>query len=372
MSEQPLPHEASVADDLSAQHYQHERYLGVSARRRSVSLYYAIKPILPRPLQLWLRRIYACRQAARVFPAWPIEPVLIEASHAQLRASLREDAGGQVSFIGYWPAPYRSAVVLTHDVEGPAGFASIRRLVEIERRYGFRSSWNFVAEDYVVPEGMFEWLRQTGCEIGLHGIQHDGKLFQSRAHFETDLPKIRSYMQSWGAVGFRSPATHRNSDWMHELGCLYDSSYPDTDPFEPQPGGCCSVLPFMFGDVVELPITMVQDHTLWEILRQDSTDVWRRKAAWIVANHGLVCVNTHPDYFTSERRFELYEELVAFLSEQPGSWLALPRDVARWWKVRAALSCETGVGGAQIVGPEAARAQAWLACDEAGEIVFEF
>ena len=66
---------------------------------------------------------------------------------------------------------------------------------------------------------------------------------------------------------------HRNADWMPELGCLYDSSFPDTYPFEPQAGGCCSIFPFFLGDLVELPITLVQDHTMWEILRHDAMDL---------------------------------------------------------------------------------------------------
>ena len=112
-------------------------------------------------------------------------------------------------------------------------------------------------------------IRAKGCEIGLHGIKHDCKLFESRASFEAELPKIHRYLREWQAVGFRSPATHRNADWMPELGCLYDSSFPDTDPFEPQGGGCCSIFPFFLGDLVELPITLVQDHTMLEILRAD-------------------------------------------------------------------------------------------------------
>ena len=83
---------------------------------------------------------------------------------------------------------------------------------------------------------------------------------------------------------------------MRELGCSYDSSFPDTDPFEPQSGGCCSILPYFFGDVVELPITLIQDHTMWEILRRDDIALWTDKATWVAERHGLVNVIVHPDY----------------------------------------------------------------------------
>jgi len=352
-------------------HYQYERYLGAPRRSRALSGYYAIKPLIPRAGQLALRRRYARRQALRVFPAWPIEPILVNAIHAKLRAELAAEATDRVPIVGFWPAGNRCAAILTHDVEGEAGYANIDRLVEIERRHGFGSSWNFVAEDYPVSGRMFERLRAAGCEIGLHGIRHDGKLFQSRARFEADLPKIHEYLAAWGAVGFRSPATHRRAEWMHELGCLYDSSYPDTDPFEPQPGGCCSILPFMFRTVVELPITLAQDHTLWEILKQRTIDVWREKAAWIIDNHGLVSINTHPDYFISEERFALYEEFVAFLAEQPNCWRALPRDVATWWKMRERLRCERDGDVVRVVGAGADRASIWWARERRDEIVLD-
>src|SRR5207253_2090743 len=134
------------------------------------------------------------------------------------------------------------------------------------------------------------------CEIGLHGIDHKCKLFATRQRFEADLPKIHRYMEEWGAVGFRSPALHRNADWMPELRCDYDSSFPDTDPYEPQPGGCCSLLPFFVGDVVELPITLPQDHTLFVILGARDARTWLDKVAWIRERGGLAVVLTHPDY----------------------------------------------------------------------------
>ena len=65
---------------------------------------------------------------------------------------------------------------------------------------------------------------------------------------------------------------------MPLLGFDYDSSSPDTDPFEPQSGGCCSWWPFFNGKLVELPITLVQDHTLFVILRRPDEQLWVEKA----------------------------------------------------------------------------------------------
>jgi peptidoglycan/xylan/chitin deacetylase (PgdA/CDA1 family) len=239
-----------------------------------------------------------------------------------------------------WPHGHRFAAILTHDVEGPEGVANIPEVREVERRHGFVSSWNFVAEWYPIPARLFDDLRDAGCEIGLHGIHHDGSLFRSRPSFEAALPKIHRYLAEWDAVGFRSPATLRNPQWMAELGCLYDSSFPDTDPFEPQAGGCCSIHPFFIGDLVELPITLVQDHTLFEILRRRSIDLWVDKSDWIIRHGGLINVIVHPDYLLTRERLALYEAFLVHLRgriEQDHGWHALPRDIAAWWVTRARL-----------------------------------
>jgi hypothetical protein len=317
----------------------HERYVGPTARSRKLDLYYALKPLMPRRLQLALRRAYAPKQAKREFPAWPFEPSLVEHRDGELLAELRASGLDRLPIVNFWPGGKNHACVLTHDVEGPAGVANVMRVIELERRYGFVSCWNFVAEWYPIPDGLFDEVRAAGCEIGLHGILHDGKLFSSRESFEANLPKIRDYSERWGTVGFRSPATHRNADWMGELPVEYDSSFPDSDPFEPQPGGCCSIMPFRFGDVVELPLTMMQDHTMFEILREPGIDRWVEKADWIARHHGLINLNVHPDYVVEQRYLDRYEAFLEYLAERrDAAWHTLPRDAARWWRQRESLS----------------------------------
>ena len=338
----------------------------------ALGLYYALKPLVPRSVQLALRRAYARRQRGREFPAWPIEPILVRHQQEQFRRQLAASADGRAPFVGFWPNGRRFCFVLTHDVEGPAGVDNVRRVLEVERRHGLVSSWNFVPEDYSVDPALFDELRASGCEIGVHGVTHDGKLFQDRARFTAALPKIERYLAEWGAVGFRSPATRRNAEWMADLPVLYDSSFPDTDPYEPQPGGCCSIFPFFFGEVVELPITLVQDHTLFEILGGRSIDCWAEKSEWIAAHHGLVNVIVHPDYMLDSERLGLYDELLGFLAARPGAWHALPRDVARWWRRRAGLTVATVPGASpEVVGQGKGDATITYAREIDGSIVYE-
>ena len=157
----PLPLDPLAATpELDPTHYQHELYLGEPSRNPVLSAYYALKPAIPRDVQLWVRRLYARRQARRVFPAWPIEPVLVDHVRNRLRAAVQATGGARVPMAGSWPAPWQSACVLTHDVEGPAGIESIDGILEIEQRHGMRSAWNFVAEDYPIPPGLREASRR--------------------------------------------------------------------------------------------------------------------------------------------------------------------------------------------------------------------
>jgi len=333
-------------------HFLFERYKDPKEGSRRLRAYYRLRPLIPRPVQLAIRRAYAHRQARRSFPRWPIEDVLLERMYAELRERAAAHDSRGAPLVNFWPGEHTFAFVLTHDVEGPAGVENIDRVREVEAARGLVSSWNFCAEQYPIPDGVFERLRDAGCEIGLHGIDHRGHLFSSRASFEAALPKIHRYMREWDAVGFRSPALHRNADWMPELDCLYDSSFPDTDPYEPQPGGCCSIFPFFNGALVELPVTLAQDHTLFEILRHDDIGVWRTKVEWIARHHGLVNVIVHPDYMLTDERLALYAELLDLLVAHPGGWHALPREVAEWWRTREGLRVE----GDTVVGPGAERA----------------
>jgi len=358
--------------DQDERHYLEERYSGgASSRSLALSAYYGVKPLLPRRLQIAMRRLYAKRQMRSEFPRWPIEPLLVDRRRAELGAELDRRGGEPFPLIANWPEGRRFAAILTHDVEGPAGVANVRRIIEIERRHGFVSSWNFVAEWYPIEDGLLDHVRASGCEVGLHAIKHDCKLFESRASFEAELPAIHRYLANWDATGFRSPATHRNADWMPELGALYDSSFPDTDPFEPQAGGCCSILPFFLGEMVELPITLVQDHTLWEILRQDTIEHWTQKSAWIVANEGLINLITHPDYLDTPARLRMYEEFLEYLAAQRDGWHALPRDVAAWWRIRAGLRCVEDDRGARIEGEDDERASLLWAGRSGSDLTLE-
>jgi hypothetical protein len=141
---------------------------------------------------------------------------------------------------------------------------------------------------------------------------------------------------------------------MPLLGFDYDTSFPDTDPYEPMPGGCCSWLPFFIDGLVELPVTLPQDHTMFVILRQENENVWVHKTELLRARGGMALMDTHPDYLAAPQIYAAYERFLERFAADPDSWHALPREVSAWWRRRAASRLEHDGQAWQIVGPAAA------------------
>ena len=302
---------------------------------RAVRLYYRWKPLVPHQLALTLRRYYR-RQQEISFPlAWPVEDRYVRFLYGCVAHVLRQRGLDCAPFVSLWPDGRRFSLVLTHDVERGRGHAFVKSVADLEERLGFRSAFNFVPERYPVDQGLLADLRQRGFEIGVHGLKHDGMLFNSRRTFEQRAIRINRYLRAWGAVGFRAPYTHRHPEWMQALDIAYDASFFDTDPYETMPGGTMSIWPFFLGHFVELPYTLVQDHTLMVILGEGTPRLWLDKVNFIEQWQGMALVNTHPDYLREQRHLAIYEAFLASVKERQGYWHALPHDVASWWRSRA-------------------------------------
>ncbi len=226
----------------------------------------------------------------------------------------------------------KCAIVLTHDVEEQEGFNLIPKLIELEEKYGFKSSWNIVPYKYKIDEGILNLIRNEGHEIGIHGYNHDGKLYYSEKIFNKRAPYINEAIKKYSAVGFRSPMVHRNLIWLQKLNIEYDASCFDYDPFQPFPGGTGSIWPFIAGRFVELPYTLPQDHTMFYVLKQKDISIWKNKVDWIIKNNGMVLTLTHPDYLKVKKHFEMYEQLLQYLKAINDAWFCLPRELTTFWR----------------------------------------
>jgi hypothetical protein len=293
------------------------------------SFYYLLKPVIPWGARMAVRRVLANRLRRQHSSSWPIyEP----ASRAP------EGWPG-------WPGGKQFAFVLTHDVEGRRGLDRCRKLAEMDKALGFRSSFNFVPEgEYRLPESLRTSLEQEGFEVGVHDLHHDGSLYRSARTFTGQAQKINEHLQSWGAVGFRSGFMFHNLQWIQQLNVLYDSSTFDTDPFEPQPDGVHTIFPFWVQGngskgYVELPYTLPQDSTLFLLLKELTIDVWTKKLDWVAAQGGMALITVHPDYVnfdgkltSSEFSAELYESFLKYVTNRyvDSCWFALPREIATY------------------------------------------
>lgn len=295
-------------------------------------LYYLVKPLIPRRLQIGMRRYVVRHQCSKYSGVWPID-----------QSASRRPPGWQG-----WPGGKQFALILTHDVDTAKGQESCQQLMEMEVQLGVRSSFNFVPERYEVNPEIRMQLEKLGFEVGVHGLNHDGKLFKSKDEFKKRCHKINDYIRKWGAVGFRSPSMHHNLSWIHNLDIEYDASTFDTDPFEPQSDGVSTIFPFNVTNAVnnceyvELPYTIPQDFTVFILMKNEGISIWKEKLDWVVSKGGMVLLNSHPDYMCfdnckpalEEYPADYYFDFINYIKKKYSGlyWQALPREVARFWK----------------------------------------
>ena len=141
------------------------------------------KPVIPRRLQIFLRRNFVFRKLSHCTNFWPI------------------DEGAKIPPRGWvgWPDGKRFALVLTHDVETQKGQEKCIRLAEVEERLGFRSSFNFTARQYEVSREVQAWLRSKSEVVSMGCIMMG---IYSRSKNEFQIPDINRYLRDWGPVGF--------------------------------------------------------------------------------------------------------------------------------------------------------------------------
>ena len=296
------------------------------------AIFYTIKPIIPRSLQLSIRRILAARKRRLYADVWPIDPA----------------AGNSPPGWQGWPDGKNFALVIQHDVDTIKGHNNCHKLMAVEKRLGIRSMYSIVPERYKVSASLINDLSKQGFGVGVHGLKHDGKLFSSEQHFRESAVKINDYLKEWKAVGFTSPSMYHNLDWMYMLNIDYATSTFDTDPFEPQPEGVRTIFPFFVRNndnhkgYVELPYTLPQDHLLFIILKEKNIDIWKKKLNWIAEKGGMALLNSHPDYMNfngikpqlEEYPVEFFIEFIEYIknSYKDQYWQALPKDVAQFWR----------------------------------------
>jgi hypothetical protein len=372
-----LPIDASrIVDDLRFERYQVNDgpLRTMLSKEVARKIYYCLRPALPDRLRRTMQRTYLRNWDKLSFPNWPVDTSVENILEQLLLARMGAEQVDSVPFVWFWPDGATGAAIMTHDVEAIAGLDFVPRVMDLDDEFGIKASFQLVPEQrYPISKDLFAGIRNRDFEINVHGLNHSGNLFSNRKAFLRQAELITQYAKDFGAKGFRSACMYRNADWIGELGVLYDMSVPNVAHFEPQRGGCCTVFPYFVGGVVELPLTTIQDYSLFHILGDYSIDLWKKQVQLILEKHGLISFIVHPDYLLSERARSVYRALLGYLSElrrERNIWMPLPGDLQYWWRERHEMKLVLEEGKWHIVGPGWERARIAFASVRDGRIAY--
>jgi hypothetical protein len=369
---------SEVIDNLRLEHYRQEVVPGrerFAATELSRQLYYLIRGFLPVRVRRQLQRIYFHDWRTIPFPAWPVDFTVDNLHEEFLRLVMEQSGSDRVPFIWFWPDGAPNCLMMTHDVETADGRDFTPQLMDLDESYGVRASYQVIPEKrYEVSEEYIREIRGRGFEFNIHDLNHDGHLYKERAEFERRAARINGYARKYNTRGFRAGAMYRNQDWYDAFEFSYDMSIPNVAHLEPKRGGCCTVMPFFIGNILELPLTLAQDYSLFHILEDYSIDLWKRQLALIRQRHGLMSFITHPDYLIERRARDVYASLLDYLRQmvkQEQIWGAKAGDVDEWWRSRSQMLLEPRGSGWRIVGPGAERARVAYAVLNGGRLSYE-
>jgi len=336
-------------------------------------IYYRLRPFTNRLLRKVAQRLCATNGQKLQFPKWPLDTTVENILERLMLLSLRTHRIDRIPFIWFWPDGARACLAMTHDVETAKGRDFCPRLLDIDDAFGIKASYQVVPDGrYAVPSGFLDRLRDRGCEVCIQDLNHDGRLFDEHAEFLFRAALINRYAWEFGAYGFRSAVLYRNPEWLQALDFCFDMSIPNVAHLDPQRGGCCTVMPYFIGSLLELPLTTIQDYSLFHVLGDLSMDVWRTQIESILARNGLMSFIIHPDYIVEPKTQTAYKSLLEMLSQlrsQHAIWAALPSEIDLWWRARSRMSIVAEEGSWRIVGEGAERAVLAFAREVDGRLV---
>jgi hypothetical protein len=363
-------------DDLRFERYakQNQNRLTHAAWKAAKRGYYCVRPWLGASVRRRLQKFYFAGWRNILFPAWPVDRTADRVFEGLLNTLLRQRTAGRIPFIWFWPDGAQSCAIMTHDVETLAGRNFCSALMDLDESVGIKSSFQIVPEArYSVSADFLDVIRSRGFEINIQDLNHDGCLFDSREQFARRVERINLYGKQYRANGFRAAVLYRETDWYDALEFSYDMSIPTVGHLEVQRGGCCTVMPFFIGRLLELPVSTTQDYSLFNVIGDYSIDLWKRQLSLIRESHGLANFIVHPDYVREKRACDVYRGLLNYLAQSRASarmWIALPGEVNQWWRSRAQMKLTQEGNKWRVEGPGGDRACVAYATLEEGRVVY--
>jgi hypothetical protein len=338
-----LPFDATeVLENFRNERYISEKTVNGGIRQKiERSAYYFVRPVLPIHVRKHLQRVRLDGWKNIKFPSWSVDDTVGHICADLMALCVKANNGKPVPFVWFWPEGYPSCAIMTHDIEAEKGRDFCKQLMDLDDSFGVKSSFQVVPElRYEVPGEFLDAFRRKGFEVNVHDLNHDGRLFDDEEEFLLRSVHINRYAKEFGAKGFRAGAMYRNQEWFHAFDFSYDMSVPSVAHLEPQRGGCCTVMPYFIGKILELPLTAAQDYSLFHVLGDFSIELWKKQIELVCERNGLVSFNAHPDYLIEPRARNVYRDLLAHLASLRDArklWIPLPGEVDRWWRNRSQL-----------------------------------
>ena len=291
-------------------------------------------------------RFFKAKRSVTAFREELLGP--IEFLRSLFLASLAIASKDPIPIIGFWRRGKSYALAVSHDVETQLGLEDgAGRLIEVEKELGIRSTWNLPTNRYPLSSQLVIALAQNG-EVGGHDTKHDGRLFFAGITDKLDRVKRcrerLEFLSRRPVRGFRAPLLQHSRELVETLGKAgyeYDSSMPSWEPLSPtslKPHGVGTVFPFLISGLVEIPVSMPQDHQLIRVGGLGvaaAVDQLLEVSRWIRKTGGACVLLVHPDYeFGQEEGRDEYLRLLTSFRSDPACDIMTLGEMARWWIYR--------------------------------------
>jgi len=358
----------SLRRELYVDDWRHTKPMSTLAK-----MYYFVRPALPVAMRRHLQKFHLRGWDKMPFPHWPVDCSVDQMFERLLLLVLKAGRVERLPIIWFWPEGASSCAIVTHDVETELGRDFCGELMDLDDSFGIKASFQVIPEQrYVVSPEFLDSIRRRGFEVVVHDLNHDGHLYRDQEQFHKRASEINAYGQAYGAEGFRAGSLYRKQLWYDALEFSYDMSVPNVAHLDPQHGGCCTVMPYFLGGILELPVTTTQDYTLFNILNDYSSCLWQQQIQLIARRHGLMSFIAHPDYIATSRERHVYEKLLRRLiqlRDNEGVWTTTPGEVNRWWRQRAEMRLVKEGDGWRIEGSGKERARVAYASEKEGRLI---
>jgi peptidoglycan/xylan/chitin deacetylase (PgdA/CDA1 family) len=241
----------------------------------------------------------------------------------------------------------------------------LESILEALRAYGSAPTFYIPAVVLKRHPGLLAEIARAGAEIGIHGYVHNDYRTLDR---EAQLAQVRRAMGVFADAaipfeGFRNPYlgwTEESVEVFTTLGLTYDSNeavaHDVLDPaaltplqrdglekslvlFQAISCGEYPLRPHFEGPLVRIPTSIPDDEMLFDRLRLDAATIgrlWSEVMRRVYAHGGVYVLNLHPERGILCR--PALDALLATASTQElPVWIARCREIAAWWKERAAF-----------------------------------